>query len=245
MRNFLTANHSKFTRLFIIAGALAMLWAVVAAPGKGTKTGPTGGYSTGRGPLGSGSGSGSGSSLDRDRLLKQHDIVDHKLASPNDPIPSSGGGSPSGSSGGDHYTLMKSIPQDCVVASAIYLPSKGCDYRYILSSNLYGDLHRCRTGTGLCYAHKILGFDKLIVILPDDSDRLDPKFQAELVDGIKEMGKYLRKRSAADITHLVEKAIKDIDGIDQPVGESTEQRLRRLGLSQSIRTLAENVIKRL
>ena len=72
----------------------------------------------------------------------------------------------------------------------------------------------------------------------------------KMVAGAIAMGQHLKDRvnsgaaglpSVSQINSLVDRAIAEVDNIDQPVGESTDQRLRRLGLGPAVGSLARQV----
>ena len=79
------------------------------------------------------------------------------------------------------------------------------------------------------------------------------QLRAEMVEGVEAMSSQLRDRvnnggsdnadlpSLSEIKRLTQKAIAEVESIDQPVGESTDQMMQRLGLGPATRTLAQKV----
>lgn len=94
----------------------------------------------------------------------------------------------------------------------------------------------------------------MIIIYPEphaERQQARAELRAEMVYGVKAMGTYLNNLandgisglpSIDGITQLVQQAIDEIDSIDQPVGESLNERRRRLGLEPALSTLANKVL---
>jgi hypothetical protein len=130
------------------------------------------------------------------------------------------------------------------------IPSGNCTYRYIDYSTLYQDFYSCSSAS--CYARKFLELDRapIVVVYPSAPAALaqaQAQLHAEMTSGIRTMGAALGQRasngaaglpSISQINSLVKSAIDAIDAIDQPVNESRDERLRRLGLTPAIRSLA-------
>lgn len=141
----------------------------------------------------------------------------------------------------------------CQVTTADGAPTGNCDTRLITSQDLYRDFHSCHTGK--CYATKFLQLERLpmVVIYPaaiEERQLARAELRAEMAQGVQAMGTYLTDRakdggsdlpSIEGIHRLVQQAIDDIDNIDQPIGETRDERRRRLGLGSSLSSLAKTV----
>lgn len=146
------------------------------------------------------------------------------------------------------------IPPTCQVTTAGGSPTGDCDKRYINSRDLSRDFYSCNDGR--CYAWKFLQLKRqsMIIIYPEphaERQQARAELRAEMVYGVKAMGTYLNNLandgisglpSIDGITQLVQQAIDEIDSIDQPVGESLNERRRRLGLEPALSTLANKVL---
>lgn len=94
----------------------------------------------------------------------------------------------------------------------------------------------------------------MIVIYPEayeERQQARAELRAEMVQGVRTMGAYLKGRasdgipglpSIGGIHSLVQQAIDEIDSINQPVGESRDERRRRLGLGPALSNLANTVL---
>lgn len=141
----------------------------------------------------------------------------------------------------------------CQVTTADGAPTDPCTERSITSQDLYRDFHSCNTGK--CYATKFLQLERLpmVVIYPaaiEERQLARAELRTEMAQGVQAMGTYLTDRArdgGSDLpsiegTHkLVQQAIDDIDNIDQPIGETRDERRRRLGLGSSLSSLAKTV----
>lgn len=160
--------------------------------------------------------------------------------------PGGGGGGPPPAAGIQSFHVVPA----CVITTAGGSPSGNCHYRYIGVDDLYQDLSSCSTGA--CFAQKFLDIDQapLVVVYPAAPQALvaaQAQLHAEMAAGIRAMGAGLEQQvsngttglpSLSEIDDLVDDALSEVDAIDQPVNESSDQRLRRLGLTPSIRSLA-------
>lgn len=141
------------------------------------------------------------------------------------------------------------VPPACHVTTLSSSSPSDCSTRSITYGDIYNDLSSCISGP--CFANKFLSMDQVVVIYPSDfSDRQAAveTLRAELAEGINQMGDYLKKRARSGasglpsieaITNLVDQAIDEIKTINQPVGESREQRRKRLGLGPATTSLAK------
>ena len=146
---------------------------------------------------------------------------------------------------------VRALPP-CQVTTAGGLTSGDCPARYINFRLSYDDIAGCNTGR--CFARQFLDIDKapMIVVYPQAPLRVQKRRQCcgKMVAGAIAMGQHLKDRvnsgaaglpSVSQINSLVDRAIAEVDNIDQPVGESTDQRLRRLGLGPAVGSLARQV----
>jgi hypothetical protein len=141
----------------------------------------------------------------------------------------------------------------CQVTTAGGVPSADCNSRFINHDDLYRDIYSCRTGS--CYAQKFRAIDRapMIVVYPQAPAaraQAQAVLRAEMVAGVKAMSATLRDRvndgvaglpSLSEIDSLTNRAIEDIERIDQPINETQDERLRRLGLGPAVKTLARDV----
>lgn len=93
----------------------------------------------------------------------------------------------------------------------------------------------------------------MVVIYPaaiEERQLARAELRTEMAQGVQAMGTYLTDRArdgGSDLpsiegTHkLVQQAIDDIDNIDQPIGETRDERRRRLGLGYSLSSLAKTM----
>lgn len=145
------------------------------------------------------------------------------------------------------------IPPGCLVTSTTASLGSDCDARYITYSNLYKELYSCNTGK--CYSMKFLELNRMpvIVVLPESYEQQEEALQqlrAEMVYGVKKMGAYLKTQASNGVSDLpsidklgslVDSAVSEIRNIGQPVGETREERRRRLGLGPAVTSLAKKV----
>lgn len=128
-----------------------------------------------------------------------------------------------------------------------------CSTRFINHHALYDDFRVCSTGQ--CFASRFLDIAKapVVVVYPQATEAravAQAQLRTEMVAGVRAMGSVLRERagsgnpglpSLSGIDDLVGRAIDEVGRINQPVDESMNERLRRLGLGSAARHLAQTV----
>jgi hypothetical protein len=168
------------------------------------------------------------------------------------PVPPPNMGVPNSPGGSSPELGMRSVQvvPACMVTSGSDIPSANCTYRFISIDDLFNDFYSCLSAA--CYAKRFLDLDRapIIVIYPSaPAARAEAREQlrAVMISGIRAMGAGLEQRasdgdaglpSISQIDSAVKSAIDAVDAIDQPVNESPDERLRRLGLTPDLRSLA-------
>jgi hypothetical protein len=128
--------------------------------------------------------------------------------------------------------------------------STSCGRRYIDYQRLYKDIYACNSGD--CYARKVLQIDRvpLIVVFPQvPAARAEAisALRAEMAYGIDRMADHLKERARSGapglpnlsgVEDLQRRAKAKLDRIAQPLNESDDERLRRLGLTPEMVELA-------
>jgi hypothetical protein len=143
-----------------------------------------------------------------------------------------------------------SVPPACIVASLSTGPYASCTTRYIEYRDFYRELRACESAH--CFSRVFLALERTptVVVYPDDHWTARAAIETEVRFAANAMGEHLKQRvysgaaglpSVAQINGLVSDAISRIDAINQPVTDSLDERLKRLGLSSSLRALARNV----
>lgn len=147
-----------------------------------------------------------------------------------------------------------SYPLGCEVTTAAGVPPQdGCSRRYISSTNLYNDLYACYTGK--CYAAKFLQLARtpVVVVYPRAAAaraEAVAKVKREVRAGVLTMRRDLAAAvgngapglpSLQDIEGMAAAAAAAVDAIDQPVDESQDARLRRLGLTPDMLSLSRTM----
>lgn len=131
----------------------------------------------------------------------------------------------------------------------------GCSTGYIHFQDFRRDLYRC--GDGSCYARVLSVLDRLpvVVIYPEArAARLEAQaaLSLDVQAAVRSMGDTLQERIPANdpglqalearVSSVVRDALAEADAIKQPVDETDDEQLQRLGLKPATRALVRGVL---
>lgn len=154
--------------------------------------------------------------------------------------------------------IRQTVPSpQCVVTTVDQKMPGNCESRYINFDDLYGDLNQCLTSE--CYARKILAIQQqpvIIVYQPGQVAAESNSLHAQISQAVQTMGDSLRdvKNNSAglisgsgsddfpDLATLnsdIDQAVQEEQNIDQPINESADQRMRRLGIGPYMIQIAQ------